>query len=226
VRTRMTMRFEDTSFPWIQGCTEWIEEHRRDGCWKIFYVNFMFDALSGSPQAVMAQMRKGIVKFYGRFCRRFVHHPKAESEQARMPRFFLFPDKPVWKKHSKACISELKMNDGGSHYNGFMLTPMISRFRDRCPIAHIDENQDIYCQHGIRRIHVKAVYHIPGISDYSAKTVKWHRADENDILILPRSVNELRDSRRVLNPDETAIRDIQAKYNVSTEMARRMACSP
>lgn len=218
----MTKTLGDTSFTWIQGCSEWIEEHRRYAPWKVYYVNFMFDALPGSEQQITGQMHKAIRKFYGRFSGQFVHNQRAANEQERMPRFFLFPDKPVWKKYSRACISELKINDGGIHYDGTMLTPVISRFRDRCPIAHIKESQDVYCRYGIRRIHVLPVNDIPGICDYAAKTLKWRRADECDVLILPRSVSELRDNRPVLTGVERQIRDIGSGTNVSAEIAKRM----
>lgn len=181
-----------TNNAWIQGCTEWIEEHVKYGGWIPYYINFMFDPLPGSQSAVLASMKKGIVKFYGRFCTEFVHNPRAASEQERLPLFLLFPDKPVWKRNRAVSVSGVKFNAGGLHYNGPMLLPLLSRFRRRgCPIQYIAKNQRIYARNGISRVHIKPIDDILGIGDYAAKTIKWARADEADILILPRHNSEL-----------------------------------
>ena len=107
--------FNETSFTWIQGCTEWVEDHVKYGWWKPYYINFMFEPLPGSPSAVVAQMHKAIMKFYGRYCTRFVHNPCAASEIERLPLFWLFPDKPTWKRASKTSVHDVKFNDSGLH---------------------------------------------------------------------------------------------------------------
>jgi hypothetical protein len=108
----------------------------------------------------------------------------SNAEQERMPRLMLFPDRPVWKRE-KTSLREITIN-GGLHFNGPMLIPPISRFRD-CVISHIHEKQSRYCRYGISRIHVEEIHDVPGLIDYATKTLKWHRADPDDILILPKS---------------------------------------
>ena len=114
------------------------------------------------------------------------------------------------------------MNSGGFHYNGTMLIPPVSRFKD-CPIKHIEEYQGLYTRGKIARVHVKPIDNrVHGISDYSAKTVKWGRADEQDILILPKTVREIKDTRPVLSLEERAIKDIQSSLNVCDELAQQI----
>jgi hypothetical protein len=178
----------DPAAVWIKACTQWIYKLVLSG-WKLYYVNFMFEPLRGPPSAIIPQMRRGIHKFYGRFCTEFVHDGRAKSEQEHLPRFWLFPDLPG-PKHEKNSLREVTIN-GGLHYNGPLLLPPVSRFQE-CPIEHLEENQAKYARHGIERIHIVAGGDISGLADYAAKNIKNHRANEYDIIVLPRSVTELR----------------------------------
>lgn len=176
---------------WTPGCQEWIETHASTGWWTPFYINFMFERLPGSEEAVLGQMRRAIEKFYGRFSTRFDRTPRAEGSQRHIPRLLLFPDKPV-PKREKASIREVSINAGGLHYNGPMMIPWYSRFRG-CVIGHLDEKQQAYARNGISRIHAEPIHDASGIADYACKTIRWNRADQDDVLILPRSVSELPD---------------------------------
>ena len=71
-----------------------------------------------------------------------------------------------------------------------MLIPPVSRFKE-CPIKHLQDNQARYARHGIEQIHIVVGGDIPGLADYAAKTIKNRRANEEDIIVLPRSVTEL-----------------------------------
>ena len=99
-----------------------------------------------------------------------------------------------------------------------MLIPPKSRFRG-CPIEHIEANQSKYARYGIERIHVKQVDYIPGIADYAFKTIKWGRADPDNILILPVSASELPQRSPSSVSCDRGIKDIQAALNVSDEVA-------
>ena len=196
---------------WIKGCTEWMQEWVLKG-WKLYYVNFMFEPLHVPTAELVPKMRKGIHKFYGRFCTEFIHNGRAKSEQERMPRFWLFPDLPV-RKNKGNSLRDVTIN-GGLHYNGPMLIPPVSRFKE-CPIKHLKENQARYALHGIERIYLMAGGDILGLADYAAKTIKNHRADEGDILILPRSVTELPDKKKpAFDPKDRLLKDIQSRFNV------------
>jgi len=159
------------------------------------YINFMFEPLHVPTAELVPKMRKGIHKFYGRFCTEFIHNGRAKSEYERMPRFWLFPDLPV-RKNKGNSLRDVTIN-GGLHYNEPMLIPPVSRFQE--------------CGD------------IPGLADYAAKTIKNHRADERDILILPRSVTELPDKKKTaFDPKDRLLKDIQSRFNVCDEVAQKM----
>jgi hypothetical protein len=209
----------DPAGVWIKGCAQWIYDLVFKG-WKLYYVNFMFEPLRGPPSAIIPQMRRGIHKFYGRFCTEFIHNGRAKTEQERMPQLWLFPDLPV-HKNKGSSLRKVTIN-GGIHYNGPMLIPPVSRFQE-CPIKHLENNQARYARNGIERIYLMVGGDIPGLADYAAKTIKNHRADEGDILILPRSVTELPDTKMpAFDPKDRLIKDIQSRFNVCDEMAQKM----
>ena len=204
---------------WIKGCTEWMYEWVLKG-WKLYYVNFMFELLRGPPSAQIPQMRRGIHKFYGRFCTEFVHDGRAKSEQERMPQLWLFPDLPI-HKNKRDSLRDVTIN-GGFHFNGPMLISPVSRFKE-CPIEHLKENQAEYARHGIERIHIVLGGDIRGLADYAAKTIKNRRANEEDIIVLPRSVTELPAKKKtIFDPKDRLLKDIQSRFNVSDEMAQQI----
>lgn len=207
---------------WIEGCEGWIYEGVADG-WRPYYVSIMFDALRGPSSGIIQQMHQGIHRgFYSRFCTEFTRNPRAPSQQERLPRLMLFPDRPVWK-HRTHSLREVTINAGGLHFNGPMLIPPVSRFRE-CPIQHIQENQALYAKRGIARIHVKEITHnVARVADYSGKTVKWHRTNEEDILILPKALSELPTRSRFSDDPRTKrLQDIQAAMNLSDEVAEHI----
>jgi len=222
----------DLAAIWIKGCAEWMYKLVLTG-WKLYYVNFMFEPLRGPPSAIIPKMRRGIYKFYGRFCTEFIHDGRAESEKKRMPRFWLFPDLPA-PKNEKNSLREVTIN-GGLHYNGPMLLPPVSRFQE-CPIKHLEGNRAKYARHGIARIHLVPGGDISGLADYAAKsiknrraadyaakTIKNRRANEDDIIVLPRTVGELPEKNKpIFDPKGRLLKDIQSSMNVSDEMAQQI----
>ncbi len=209
----------DPAAVWITACTQWAYKLVLSG-WKLYYVNFMFEPFRGPPAAIIPKMRRGIHKFYGRFCTEFVHDGRATSEQEHMPRFWLFPDLPV-HKNDRNSLREVTIN-GGLHYNGPLLIRPVSRFLE-CPIKYLVENQGTYARHGIERIHIKVGGDIAGLADYAAKNIKYDRTNEEDIIVLPRSVTELPAKKRpTFDPRDRFLKDIQSRFNMSDEMAQRM----
>jgi hypothetical protein len=205
--------------PWIKGCASWIWEYWARG-WKPYYINFMFQPLPGNVESVVQQMHRAICKgFYSRFCTEFSHHPSKPSQQGRLPMLWLFPDRPVWK-HEKISIRDVKFNDNGLHFNGPLMIPPVSRFKE-CPIQHIHDNQRKYAVHGIDRVYIKEVTRdLDGLADYMGKTIKWHRANSDDILVLPENLK--RPTGEALSPEDRAVKDLQSRHNVSEGIARQM----
>ena len=204
---------------WIKGCTQWMYEWVFKG-WKLYYVNFMFEPLHVPTAELVPNMRRGIHKFYGRFCTEFVHDGRAKSEQERMPKFWLFPDLPV-HKNKKNSLREVTIN-GGLHFNGPMLIPPVSRFQE-CPIKHLEDNQARYARHGVERIHIEVGGDVSGLADYAAKTIKNRGANEGDIIVLPRSVTELPQKKTpIFDPRDRLLKEIQSSMNVSDEIAQQI----
>src|ERR1035441_4646285 len=158
--------------PWIRGCADWMWKHGIDG-WRPYYINIMFEPFPGNGVAVVEQMKRAICKgFYARFCTEFAHHPSRPSQQGKLPMLWLFPDRHVWKRFNKTPIREMQFNDNGLHFNGPLMIPPVSRFKE-CPIQHIHDNQRKYAVHGIDRIHVKyATFDLDRLADYAGKTIK------------------------------------------------------
>jgi hypothetical protein len=204
--------------PWIVG-SNWVWNHWAKG-WKPYYINFMFEPLPGSAEAVLQQMERAICKgFYSRFCTEFAHHPGRPSQLWKLPRLWLFPDRPVAKRE-KISIRDVQFNDNGLHFNGPMLIPPLSNF-EGCPIRHIHSNQRKYAVHGIDRIHVEEItYRLGDLADYMCKTIRWDRASADHILILPETRNK--PTGETMSSEDRALRDIQSRHNVSAEVARQM----
>lgn len=209
----------DTADFWIKGTTEWMYEWMAQG-WRLYYVNFMFEPFRGPSAGIVPYMWKGITKFYGRFCLEFVHDGRAQSEQKRLPMLSLFPDLPVNKTEKKSW-REVTLN-GGLHFNGPMLIPPVSRVKES-PIKHIAEKQGIYTRYGIERIDIRLGWDVAGLADYAAKNIKNRKANEEDILVLPRPVKELPEKTRpIVDPMARLLKDIQSRFNVCDEIARKM----
>jgi hypothetical protein len=209
----------DAADIWINGTTQMMNEWVLKG-WKLYYVNFMFEPLHVPTAELVPKMRKGIHKFYGRFCTEFIHNGRAKSEQKRMPQLWLFPDLPV-RKNKGNSLRDVTIN-GGLHFNGPMLIPPVSRFKE-CPIKHLEENQARYARHGIERIHIVVGGDVSGLADYAAKTIKNRKADEKDIIVLPRLDKELPAKKMpIFDPKDRLLKDIQSRFNVCDEMAQKM----
>ena len=102
--------------------------------------------------------------FYGQFCTRFCRHPRAASEQDKLPRLLLLPDLPVRKNGEFARV--LDINAGGRHFNGPLLIPPGTKFKGDVA-KHIMLDQR-YARHGIHQIHVVEITRdLPTISSYS-----------------------------------------------------------
>jgi hypothetical protein len=102
-----------------------------------------------------------------------------------------------------------------------MALPPKSRFCESV-IQHIEKNQFRYARHGIERIHAEAIYDIAGIASYACKTIKWRRANPDDILILPASPSELPQNSPTFASCDRGIKGLQSAYNLSDELAREI----
>ena len=146
---------------WIDACERWILDGLIEGCTP-FYVNITFGRFSGGDEAIVRQMHRAIENgIYGQFCTRFCRHPRAASEQDKLPRLLLLPDLPVRKNGEFARV--LDINAGGRHFNGPLLIPAGTKFKGDVA-KHIMLDQR-YARHGIHqnlcgRDHPRSFYDI------------------------------------------------------------------
>lgn len=204
----------------IEGYSAWLYEHICRG-WDPYYTNIMFEPLLSNGGGLVLKMHRTIGRFYGRLCSEFHRRPRSAGAREYLPRFWLFPDRPVFK-HEKQSLREVTIN-GGLHFNGPVLLPPTSRFKE-CPIKHFQDNQHVYARDGIARIHATPITGgIYDIVDYAAKTLKHRLADWDDVLILPRPASELSGNGiGEIDPEARAIRDLVSRLNVSEEVARTL----
>jgi hypothetical protein len=187
---RNIIKDKNNSDIWIEGLTQWMCESACNG-FMLYYINIMFEPLHGNSSTVLNQMKKAIEKaFYGQLCTRFSRNPRVAREAHKLPRLWLFPDLPCHKRFKKIEVKEMEINCGGLHMNGVIAIPVWGRFKG-CLIEEIEQNQRRYAHRGISRIHVARVKEdVRRVSDYTVKSMKT-RIGHEDVLILPRTRNEL-----------------------------------
>lgn len=206
-------------FPWIVGMEDHM--HILASCgWQLYYVNFMFGPLGGSMPAKIRQMKRAIEKFYGRFSTEFVRNPRSPLQQRSMPQFWLLPDRPGGGRQ-KQSIREVKFN-AGIHFNGPMAIPLISRFSGSVEDA-IHANEGLFRRHGGSRIHIEPIkFGLLTLSDYQAKSIKWHKTSPDDILILPKGIGQLATKPPVMDAETRKFKAVQSSLNVSDEIAHNL----
>jgi hypothetical protein len=195
---------------------EWMEAGIQEE-YEVFYINFMFDQLPGSRDAVLQQMRKRIHDgFYSKLCRFSAHHPKSPGERHRLAEAMLFPDLPTYKQTGGSLL--YGNANGGVHYNGAIRIPLSSRLRGSLQ-DYVEKNALDWRREGFR-VNVQTVSRSPErLADYATKTVKRGLASPDDIFLLPLSGAEIRRERLKLTPYEKAIKDIESSTNCSRESA-------
>jgi hypothetical protein len=213
----------------IQCYTDWLIQEIRQGHLP-YYINIMFHQLPGpSNRDIIEQMQSAIYKsFYPALCKQFARHPHRKSQEYLLPGARLFPDLPVWKRHKDSCSKTIL--NRGLHYTGFILVPPKSRLKENF-CEHIKRKQHLYVDHtynnrslynhgGIKRIHVVPIDRDPyNITDYAMKTIKAGKVDDATIIILPRTMSEMKSNTPVLDAKSRALKDIQAETGISDEMA-------
>ncbi len=173
----------------MAGYQDWVQNYVDQG-WTPFIVSFMFSQLRGSVSSVLGQMKREIERAYSRLPTQFHRSPNSPTGFRLLPRMILFPDLPVFKWEKKS-IRDVSINDG-LHYTGIALTPPFSRFHSSLDI-HFVQHQQEYLSDKLDRIDVREIIWDPGyVTDYAAKSVKRGRVSEEHIIILPRSITEMR----------------------------------
>lgn len=170
---------------------EWVEQLIEEG-WYAYYTSVMFNKIAGTAGARKDVMRQELERVYSMFVTRVVRKPTSPGQILYLPRFIGCEDRMVPKKNSKAPLSDLVVNDG-VHLNGILLIPFKSRLKKH-PLDYFADNQKHYCRCGgpLQRIHITTISETPKRnSDYTFKAIKRGYVPEDEIIILPKAIDEM-----------------------------------
>jgi hypothetical protein len=172
----------------VRGYQQWVMEYINQE-WTPYEISFMYHPLPGSQRAVLEQMKRELYRVNSKLVTRFERSPASKSGFNRLPRMMLFPDLPVYKR-TRPTPKDVFVNDG-LHYGGIALTPPKSRIE--IPMdAYFDEKESEYLSKRLERIHVEPITSDAAyVTDYVAKSIKRGTTSLDDIVILPRTRDEL-----------------------------------
>ena len=167
---------------------DYIEAYVGEG-WQPFLLTFMFEPLSGSRAAKMAQMAHFLEQAYALFVTRVVRKPRTAAARGLAPIWLCAPDLPVYKRQ-KQSLRDVVVNDG-LHYHVILLLPPWSRLWD--VVAHFAELRPIYLQRAaLERVDVKPILDRHRyVAGYGWKSILKGRFDVGDGFVLPRALTEL-----------------------------------
>lgn len=173
--------------------SELMDEGRR-----AYYLNFMFNQLPGSRQTQLHIMAQEVERVHCILMHHIVRRPKAARFAHLRPIFFGCPDLPVFKLNRDKVGPSVTANDG-LHFNVVALLPPRNdpilpvefQYWLRGPLSrltvpldqHFQENGRKYLNRRLARIHVTPITE-GTMADYTFKTFKHGRIDEDSILVL------------------------------------------
>jgi len=173
--------------------SELMDEGRR-----AYYLNFMFNQLPGTRETQMRIMVQEVERVHRNLMHHIVRRPKAARFAHLRPVFFGCPDLPVFKSNRHKVGQFVTANDG-LHFNVIALVPprndpiLPAEFQYwlRGPLSrmtvpldqHFQESGRFYLNRRLARIDVTPITE-GTMADYTFKTFKNGRVDEDSILVL------------------------------------------
>jgi hypothetical protein len=161
--------------------------------WQPYFLTFMFRHISGGASKRKRIMTDEVCRVYSQLITRIVRNPTAPKHQQMLPYLMAAPDLPVPKTSSKASLREVTVNDG-LHCHGVLVLPP----EDKCRLgrklqAHLHKNKKMYCppDRPLHHIDVRSMS-TPMLAEYTLKQIKRGKIEYDDLLILPRTLSELR----------------------------------
>jgi hypothetical protein len=172
--------------------------------WQPYFVTYVFRHISGGRSKRTRIMTSEVCRVYSQLITRIVRNPNAPSYQQLLPYLMASPDLPVPKRGSKASVRELTINDG-LHFHGVLVLPPEDKCRlGRHLLAHLHENQNMYCPPDFPLLRIDArSMSTPMLAEYTLKQIKRGNVAYDDILILPRTLDEVRGKPRILMPSDS-----------------------
>jgi hypothetical protein len=163
-----------------------------------YFMNFMFNQLPGSRKDRMAIMVQQVERVHFTLARHMLHDPKRRACAHLRPIFIGTHDLPVFKwDHGQS--QRLNVANDGLHFNLVALVPPHKNMqlpksfryfrwgpqqRLRVPLdEHFRDKERFYVNDWLAKIHVTPVTR-GTMADYTLKTYKHGRVDEDSLLIL------------------------------------------
>jgi hypothetical protein len=181
----------------VQGYSHLIREKMDEGRYA-YFVNFMFNQLSGSRQAQMEVMTQEVERVHSILMHHIIRRPKAQNWSHLRPIFVGCHDLPVFK-WNRPGLNRLDVVNDGLHFNVIALVPppchpvLPSWFQyrmwgpqSRLKLSldeHFLERSQFYLNDRLARINVTPVEY-GTMADYTLKTFKHGRVDADSILVL------------------------------------------
>ena len=164
-------------------------------------------------------------QLYPWLLKKLERHPGRKSRFPYLPRLVLFGDLPVFK-HRK--VSSRRVVNDGAHLNGFLsVSSRHEPFEEEDPdaVTLLRRYPRLFPSSHIYNIHVEPLQHDSRhVVDYARKTINAGRLNGDATLVLPRP---WRPKRKDVpeDPEERAVKDIQAQLNLSREAALQVSRS-
>jgi hypothetical protein len=132
-------------------------------------------------------------------------------------------DRPVPKGCNRKLDKRQVLPNDGLHVHGLVAANRLGRIHDTLD-NHFRAHRDEYLIDHIEEIDVQPITHKPAyVGEYGAKGLKRRSFSSDDVLVLPKGLDELPSKTpRCPNP----IQDIQTALNVSEESAKEILSTP
>jgi hypothetical protein len=185
----------------------------------------MFKQLPGSQKVKIYQMQQEISTVFPKIITRVVRNPTSSSKCHHIPIGLFLPDLPVYKKNKQA-IPHILVNDG-LHVQGLVVATREDRLKKvTIPLdLYFHECWWYYLSDKLYHLDVRPITHdATFVVDYLGKWIKRGVFSTDDILLLPKTKDELliRPVGLPHNTPHRSIKDIQSASNVSDEVAKTM----
>jgi hypothetical protein len=171
---------------------KWIKGYLDTGIWDGFLITMNFKALHRPPDPI-EQMHQEILIFYSKLLGYVVRNPTRPVWADRLPRGLFFPDSFLGYRKMKRA--DILLNDG-LHMHGIMIVTKKRRLKYPLDVL-VQKNEPYYYGDKLQDIDIEPIKdNIVEVTEYSGKSVQRGRFSADDILILPRTLNELPRRRR------------------------------
>ncbi len=168
----------------IDACGDMIANHIEDG-WTPYLLTLMFWPIPGNAAYRFEVMKDETTRAYSIFVKRAGRHFRSSESRAKMSRWFMLPDFPIFK-YEKQRLSVVTINDG-QHIQGIKLFHPEHRLKKSPTYEFKDErHRYIWPDRRLKLIDAKLIDQTPHKAvDYICKALKTGRASRDQLFILP-----------------------------------------